>query len=131
MDLLLCQDRANAGSAQGLQFSFTLDGVGGWEIRINVAWMATQFGNILLNVGLQDVQQAAHADLLQVGLSTPLPIELRHVTDGAVLPQGDSVLPSHAKEIGKQPRVAVDVVVRVEMRRRADHQFLKAAALAV
>src|SRR5260221_13935889 len=93
--------------------------------------MAAQFGDTLLNVGLQHVQQAVYADLLQVGLPTPLTIELRQVTDRAVLAQGHSVLPRHVEEMRKQPRVPMHVVVRVEMCRWASHQFLKAAALAV
>src|SRR5258708_3939013 len=112
MDLLLCQGRADAGSAQGLQFGFALGGVSGWEIRINVAWMTAQFGDTLLNVGLQYVQQAVHADLLQVCLPTPLTIELRQVTDGAMLPQGHSVLPRYVQEMRKQPRLPMYLLLR-------------------
>src|SRR5258708_25711277 len=115
MDLLLCQGRADAGSAQGLQFGFALDGVSGWEIRINVAWMTAQFSDTLLNVGLQYVQQVVHSDLLQVCLPTPLTIELRQVTGGAVLSQGHSVLPRYVEEMRKQPRVPMYVVVRVRV----------------
>ena len=75
--------------------------------------------------------KALRADLLQVGLPAPLPVELREVTNRGVLAQRQAVLPRHLEEMREQPRMAVQVVVRVQVRGRTAHQGLKARELGV
>src|SRR6266508_571182 len=101
--------------AQGPQFSLALGGVAGWEIPIDIAWMAAQLGDAFLDLRLQHSYQALHADLLQMGRTTPLPIELREIVNWGVFPQRQAVVPRQIKEMGEQPWVVVEVVVGVQM----------------
>src|SRR6266571_5198503 len=102
LDRLLCQDLPDQGSAQGLQFGFAFGGVVGWEIQIDVAWMAAQFADAFSAFRLQHPGKALHADLLQMGLPAPLAVEFGEVTDRRVFAQGQSMFPRKVTEVRKR-----------------------------
>jgi hypothetical protein len=93
--------------------------------------MAAQFGDTLPELGLQHLNQALYADLIQVCLPIPLAIKVRKVTDRGVFPQRDPVLLRQIKEVRKQLRVSVHVMMRIKVGGQSSYEFLKARELCV
>src|SRR5439155_27391364 len=67
---------ANARVAQRTQLSFTLDRVARGQPLVHVAGVAGQLGHAGAELRIQQPEQSCDADLLQVRLAAPLPVEL-------------------------------------------------------
>src|SRR5262245_58305593 len=81
LDRFLCERLADAGIAQGAQLGFALHGVAGGVIRIEVARVTAQLGDPSPDLRPQHPLETLDAELLEVCLSTPLPVELREVAN--------------------------------------------------
>src|SRR5438477_7551714 len=62
--------------AQGAELGLALDTVAGHITRFDVTGVATQFHDAFLDFSLQHSREALHADLFEMGLTAPLPVEL-------------------------------------------------------
>src|SRR5437667_11260593 len=84
--------------------------------------MTDQFRDSFPDFGLEHSLETFHANLLEVRLAAPLTVEFRERADGRMLAQGQSVFTSHIEEARQQPRIAVDIAMRVEVSRRPRHE---------
>src|SRR5205823_6612622 len=91
LDRLPADRLTDCGITQGPQLRFALSRVAGGKLRIAVARVAAQFGKAFRDFGLQHPDQARHADLFQVSLPTPLPVEPGEVADRRVFAQRQPV----------------------------------------
>src|SRR5438477_12694451 len=129
MDRHLRQRLADAWIAQGPQLLFALCSVAGRVIRINVARVTAQFREAVSYLRRQHSRETFDAELLQVRPATPLAVKFREIADRRMLAQGQAVLLRQLQEQGKRLRVAMHVVVRIEMRRPAVHQLQESSKL--
>jgi hypothetical protein len=91
--------------------------------------MTAQLGNARAQLRCKQAQQVLDADLFKMSLTVPLAVEASKVPGGRVLPKKQTVARGELNEQGRQPRIAMDVLMRIEMRGGTTQRRLKTLQL--
>jgi hypothetical protein len=79
--------------------------------------MTVELGHSFANLFVQEPQERVNADLIEIRLAAPPTIELRDVPNFGVTPHGHSDAPPPGEQGRKHFGIAMQVVMRVHMRR--------------
>src|SRR3989454_8739960 len=92
--------------------------------------MTAQFGHAVADLRVQQVDQPIDADLFQMRFAAPLAVELRKVVDSRMSPHRDSGGPGPGEQVRQNSRVAVHVMVGVDVSGRSADEITESRRLA-
>src|SRR2546428_4681679 len=97
--------------AERPQLYLALRSVAGSKSGLYIAGMAGQLGHAIPDLLVQQAKEPFDPDLLEMGIATPLPVELRDMADLGVTPQGHPAAPGPRGNVTWHPRGVCDVGV--------------------
>src|SRR2546428_11960939 len=101
--------------AQRPQLHLALRSVAGTKSGLYIAGMAGQLGHAIPDLLVQQAKEPFDPDLLEMGIATPLAVELRDMADLGGTPQWHRAAPGPREHLREHPPVMVHVVVRVQV----------------
>src|SRR2546422_10658280 len=91
------------GAAQRPQLLLTLPRVARRKPWLHVAGMTVQLGHAVADFRVQHAKETLDADLLEMGFTPPVAVELREVAGGRIAPDRHSTTPGARHENREDP----------------------------
>ena len=120
-----------SGIAQCSHLHLSFGRVAGRKAWFRMAGVTVELGHALPDLFVQEPQEPLDGDLLEMSLAAPLTAELRDIPDLGVTPHGHSDASAPGEQGREDFGVAMQVVVRVHVRRRGADELHESRLLAL